>query len=89
MPIGLQIVAFNDGSYTGAILFTGWMYIGAAVFLWMVRAWKIGEMEETAAATGKNESEVDPVAARSEPLPVPIDFQRSSFVKRIFMWQKV
>ncbi|KAI1676102.1 MFS-1 domain containing protein [Pyrenophora tritici-repentis] len=27
-PIGLEIVAFNGGSYTGAILFTGWMYIG-------------------------------------------------------------
>jgi hypothetical protein len=89
MPIGLQIVAFNDGSYTGAILCTGWMYIGAAVFLWMVRAWKIGEMEETAAAAGKDESEVDPVATGSEPLPVPVDFHKSSFVKRIFTWEKV
>lgn len=87
MPIGLQIVASNGGSYTGAILFTGWMYIGAAVFLWLVRAWKIGEMEETAAAAGKDESEVDPIAAGSD-LPL-VNFQRSSFIKRMIMWQRV
>jgi hypothetical protein len=77
-PIGLEIVAFNGGSYTGAILFTGWMYIGAAVFLWLVRTWKLGEMEEEGAMGGK--SEVDAVAG---------SFQKSSFVKRMFMWRKV
>jgi hypothetical protein len=76
-PIGLEIVAFNGGSYTGAILFTGWMYIGAAVCLWMVRAWKIGEDEENAAAAAK--ADIDPTSAETE------TFQRSPFVKRMFM----
>ncbi|CAN9157342.1 unnamed protein product [Alternaria alternata] len=80
-PIGLEIVAFNGGSYTGAILFTGWMYIGAAVCLWMVRTWKIGEDEENAAAAAKGDVELTPAEAES--------FQRSSFVKRMFMIQKV
>lgn len=74
--IALEIVAFNGGTYTGAILFTGFMYIGAAVSLWMVRAWKIGDSEEKAAAE-KGESE-DGVA-----------FRKSSFVKRMVMWSKV
>lgn len=52
--IGLEIVAFNGGSYTGAIFFTGWMYIGAAVCLWLVRTWKIGEMEAKAAVAGEH-----------------------------------
>jgi hypothetical protein len=80
-PIGLEIVAFNGGSYTGAILFTGWMYIGAAVCLWMVRTWKIGEDEENAAAAAKGDVELTPAEAES--------FQGSSFVKRMFMIQKV
>lgn len=89
-PIGLEIVAFNGGSYTGAILFTGWMYIGAAVFLWMVRAWKIGEMEETASAAGKSEGEVDPVANGVEAgSSAPVGVLRSPFTRRMFMWQKV
>lgn len=74
-PIGLEIVAFNNGSYTGAILFTGFMYIGAAVSLWMVRAWKIGDLEEKAAAEkGEGERSV---------------FRKSSFVRRMLMWSKV
>ncbi|KAL1792184.1 hypothetical protein ACET3X_009935 [Alternaria dauci] len=77
-PIGLELVAFNGGSYTGAILFTGWMYIGAAVCLWMVRTWKIGEDEEAAA-----KGDVEPSTAEVE------SFQRSSFVKRMFKIQKV
>ncbi|KAH7385765.1 major facilitator superfamily domain-containing protein [Pyrenochaeta sp. MPI-SDFR-AT-0127] len=89
-PIGLQIVAFNGGSYTGAIMFTGWMYIGAAVFLWLVRAWKIGEVEEKAAAVGKSEGEVDPVVDVTDTESrAPADFKRSPFVKRMFKWQKV
>jgi hypothetical protein len=79
--IGLEIVAFNHGSYTGAILFTGFMYIGAAVSLWMVRAWKIGELEKQAAIDGKGEGD----ATRS----VPDGFKRSTFAKRLIAWRKV
>lgn len=87
MPIGLQIVDTNGGSYTGAILFTGWMYLGAAVFLWLVRAWKIGEMEKTAAVEAKHTSEVDLPGSRSD--SVPVGFERSPFVKRLVVWRKV
>jgi hypothetical protein len=80
-PIGLEIVAFNGGSYTGAILFTGWMYIGAAVCLWLVRAWKIGEVEEKEAAMAKSGTD--------EGIPMSGSFQKSPFVKRMFMWRKV
>jgi len=89
-PIGLEIVAFNNGSYTGAILFTGWTYIGAAVCLWLVRAWKIGEMQEQAAAAGRSESEMDPIpAVTDDAMPAPMKFRKSPFMKRMFMWQKV
>ena len=76
--IGLEIVSFNNGTYTGAMLFTGWMYIGAAVFLWLVRTWKIGEMQENEAASGKTEG-----------VPVAGSIQKSPFINRLFMWRKV
>lgn len=75
--IGLEIVAFNGGSYTGAILFTGWMYIGAAVLLWLVRTWKIGEDEEDEATAGKSGEESAAVSGKSR------------FAKRMFMVRKV
>jgi hypothetical protein len=79
--IGLEIVSANNGSYTGAILFTGFMYIGAAISLWMVRAWKIGEMEEKDAVDGKSDGNGNGIA--------PAGFQRSAFLKRMIMWRKV
>ncbi|KAF1915157.1 major facilitator superfamily domain-containing protein [Ampelomyces quisqualis] len=79
--IGLEIVAFNNGSYTGAILFTGFMYIGAAVSLWLVRSWKIGELEKQAAIDGKGDGDADGA--------VPEGFKRSTFVKRLVTWRKV
>ncbi|EOA82085.1 uncharacterized protein SETTUDRAFT_156946 [Exserohilum turcica Et28A] len=74
--IGLEIVAFNGGSYTGAIIFTGCMYIGAAVCLWVVRTWKIGEDEETAAAAADGKSGHG-------------TRRKSPFVTRMFMIRKV
>jgi hypothetical protein len=52
------------------------MYIGAALSLWMVRAWKIGELEEKAAIEGRNEDGTE-------------GFKRSAFIKRTMMWRKV
>lgn len=90
-PIGLELVRLNGGSYTAAILFCGFMYIGAAVFLWLVRAWKIGEMEKEAAVLHTDVGHVDPVAVLSQ------DEQRvavakapvTSFMKRMLVWTKV
>ncbi|RMZ69071.1 Major facilitator superfamily domain general substrate transporter [Pyrenophora seminiperda CCB06] len=82
-PIGLEIVAFNGGSYTGAILFTGWMYVGAAVLLWLVRTWKIGEDERMAAVAAGKERENTTGAG--------IDggsYERSAFLRRMFMIRK-
>jgi hypothetical protein len=89
-PIALKIVDFNGGSYTGAILFTGFMYIGAAVFCWLVRAWKIGEMERRAAILHTDPSHVDPVAGEAVgEQRVPVKIKTTPFVKRLFVWQKV
>ncbi|KAJ4296709.1 hypothetical protein N0V90_006757 [Kalmusia sp. IMI 367209] len=82
-PIGLEIVAFNGGSYTGAILFTGFMYLGAACILWLVRAWKIGELEETEA---KVQVEVAGVQAGGQTIDLPT---KTNFIRRLVMWRRV
>ncbi len=81
--IGLEIVSFDHESYTGAILFVGCMYVSSAVFLWLVRAWKLGDMEEKLAAQAVGSQDG---ANLGVSLP---KFEKSPFVKRIFMWQKV
>ncbi|KAF2691373.1 MFS general substrate transporter [Lentithecium fluviatile CBS 122367] len=91
--IGLEIVRFNGGNYIGAILFTGFMYLGAAALLWLVRAWKIGELEEKAAMARVDEARVDPVTEGIVGNPDQHASVRgkgkSSFAKRLFMWHIV
>ncbi|GAB7364379.1 hypothetical protein MBLNU230_g4922t1 [Neophaeotheca triangularis] len=60
-PIALQIVD-GTGSYLGAQLFTGSMYIAAAICLLFLRGWKIGELNELARMKAED---VDPVGAET------------------------
>ncbi|KAI9710989.1 MAG: hypothetical protein M1820_002427 [Bogoriella megaspora] len=89
-PIALEIRNF-DGNYLGAQLFTGIMYLAAAFCGWLLRTWKIGEMEMIAAKKGEQVDSVDAVADSPTagdglaPGPIPT----SNFVKRMFMWKKV
>jgi hypothetical protein len=51
------------------------------VSLWMVRTWKIGELEKQAAIDGKGKGDGNGA--------VGTEFKRSAFVKRMFTWRKV
>lgn len=87
-------MSFNGGSYTGAILFTGFMYLGAAVLLWLVRAWKIGELEEKAAAEQADARRIDPVSEgiignQDDNAPTTGSSSKTSFAKRLVMWRRV
>ncbi|KAL8657686.1 MAG: hypothetical protein Q9226_001662 [Calogaya cf. arnoldii] len=57
-PIALQLRQQTGNIYLHAQIFTGLMYIAAAVCMWFLRAWKIGEIEKIAAANGKSPAEV-------------------------------
>jgi hypothetical protein len=43
-PIALAITQ-HTGQYLGAQLFTGFMYLAAAICVWTLKVWKIGELE--------------------------------------------
>ncbi|PKS06050.1 hypothetical protein jhhlp_007884 [Lomentospora prolificans] len=75
-PIALEIVA-GTGKYIGAQLFTGFMFVVAALSLLVLRGWKIGEIEVIAQNTHQELDSVDPVApteprtAQRKPIHIP------------------
>ncbi|QSZ29068.1 hypothetical protein DSL72_003578 [Monilinia vaccinii-corymbosi] len=44
-PIGLRLRASTGDIYQHAQIFAGFMYIGAAICMWGVRAWKVKELD--------------------------------------------
>jgi MFS family permease len=57
-PIGLQLSGAGGHTYLHAQLFTGCMYLAAALCLWFLRAWKIGEIDAAAAVQGEKPQEI-------------------------------
>ncbi|KAL8891463.1 MAG: hypothetical protein Q9215_001507 [Flavoplaca cf. flavocitrina] len=89
-PIALELRRRTGNIYLHAQIFTGLMYIAAALSMWFLRAWKIAEIERVAAVEEKCPAEVDVVAAApddhtSQALGKP----NSSVLRRLFAWRKV
>lgn len=57
-PIGLELRADSGDIYRHAQIFTGFMYIGAAICMWFLRAWKISELEKEAATKKERGREI-------------------------------
>ncbi|TVY28165.1 putative transporter, partial [Lachnellula hyalina] len=57
-PIGLKLRATSGNIYLHAQLFTGFMYIGAAVCAWFLRAWKVSELERVKGGKEEREREI-------------------------------
>lgn len=65
------------------------MYVGAAVCLWLVRAWKVGDLERNAAILQAGSRSVDPMAVGMDEATATVDKKTSPFLERLFVWQKV
>ncbi|KAK7549721.1 major facilitator superfamily domain-containing protein [Phyllosticta citricarpa] len=89
--IALQITASNGGKYLGAQLFTAFMYLGAAAMMWMLRAWKIGQLECIAAGEANSVGAVDLVTTQPAVLEKDGHVLNSGrgFVKRLFARARV
>ncbi|KAH0401762.1 putative monocarboxylate transporter, partial [Aureobasidium melanogenum] len=79
-PIGLEIVSF-DGGYLGAQLFTGFMYVGAAVCALFLRSWKIAEVDEIEGL--QDVGNVDAVAIETKVAESVKDVARKTARKRL------
>lgn len=66
--------------------------MGAALCIWFLRAWKIGEQEAIAAYKGQDLDQVNALDAESLEFRTAISTascRESSVVKRLFAWKKV
>ena len=68
------------------------MYIAAAVCMWFLRSWKIGQIEQIAAEQRKRPEDID--AASAEPVgeragSIVAKRSQSNGLKRLFMMKKV
>ena len=68
------------------------MYVAAAVCMWFLRSWKLGQIERIAAEQNKRPEDIDTVSVAQ------MDDQAVSFVarnyesgmlRRLFLWKKV
>ncbi|KAI9172252.1 putative transporter MCH2 [Paramyrothecium foliicola] len=64
-PIALQIVE-GTGRYLGTQLFTGFMFLAAAICLVVLRGWKIGEVNEIARLMDESSDNIDPVKIEND-----------------------
>ena len=90
-PIGLELRQTSGNVYIHAQIYTGVMYIAAALCMWFLRAWKIGELEQLAAEQGQSVQAIDAVESHAFEKP-PSQVSRpakSSVLKRLFMWKRV
>lgn len=64
-PIALEIFD-GTGTYIGTQLWTGFMFMAAALCLFVLRGWKIGEMAEIAKATHRARENLDPMKTEED-----------------------
>jgi len=86
-PISLEITE-HTGDYLGAQLFTGFTYVAASLCLWVLKAWKVGELERMAAAEKRPMDQTEAVHM-SWTEPHSFEKPSSSFACRLFRWRKV
>lgn len=93
-PIGLQLRTTSGDEYLHAQIFVGFMYIGAAVCMWFLRAWKVGELEREAVSKERRELEIrDDDAVPRHRTEMTRHISRTASVKKaskgLWSWQRV
>lgn len=92
-PIGLGIRQASENDYLYVIIYTGVMYILAAVSGWFLRAWKIGELEMLAAEKGEPIGQLDATQAHvielNKTTSRELRARRSQLLKRLLACRRV
>jgi hypothetical protein len=85
----LELKQTTGNIYIHAQIFTAVMYIAAAMCMWFLRAWKVGELEELAAEEGKAMANVDPLEPqRGDEMTHRSMKAKSSLLKRLLKWKR-
>ena len=86
--IALALRRKTGSVYLNAQAFTASMYMGAALCMWLLRGWKIGELQRRAQSESKEEGKEASTGtahtlSTASPLPIP------SLSKRLITWKRV
>ena len=93
-PIGLELRSATGDIYLHAQLFAALTYIGAALCMWVLRAWKIGELESLLMDKERRGDGLRNNGARPSQVPEISRHSRPSATVKITVngfisWQKV
>lgn len=95
-PIALALAQAAGGRYLTAQVFTGFMYVGAALCMWFLRAWKIGQLELLAVRTEKPPDSADSSDPVGDQALEAVAWSasgaaraKSNVLKRMCMWKRV
>lgn len=83
--IALELRQKNGDVYLHAQLFTGFMYIAAALCMWLLRGWKVGDLETSAAQQEKGVKNAD----SSDGLKDDSTTAGTNFIRRMCTWKRV
>ncbi|KAL2043533.1 hypothetical protein N7G274_003840 [Stereocaulon virgatum] len=91
-PIALQLRQSTGNIYLHAQIYCGFMYVAAAGCMVLLRAWKIGQIEQLAMERGQRSKDIS--AASAEPaltrtVSAASKRSKSKIWKRLFLWKKV
>lgn len=91
--MALKLRQTHGNIYLHVQMFAGLMYVAASICMWILRAWKIGQIEQIAAEQGKAPEEVAVVPI--EPLTAALSatsrskLAEVSVIRRLYQWKKV
>ncbi|KAL8712268.1 MAG: hypothetical protein Q9220_003419 [cf. Caloplaca sp. 1 TL-2023] len=88
-PIALELRQKSGNIYLHAQVFTGLMYIAAALCMWFLRAWKIGQIESDAALEEKPAKEVDTTVIDITHASSHSKFSKSDVLRRLCARKRV
>ena len=74
--------------YLHAQIFAGFMYIGAAICMWFLRAWKVGDIRQLAAGQEKPIIGVS-TQIKSESAPARHTEEKNNIYEDLFAWKRV
>ena len=92
-PIALKLRQVSGNIYLHAQVFAGLMYIGAALCMWILQAWKIQQLEKLAIEQEKNSVEMDPLTPQA--IEHSLNARRiylastASNLKHLLAWKRV
>ncbi|MCJ1284779.1 Tubulin beta chain (Beta tubulin) [Xylographa opegraphella] len=89
-PIALEL-SQSDGGYLHAQIFTGCMYIAAAICMWFLRGWKIGQLQQLAKVKGEGLENTDTIQMEpGDDLPSGrLHYEESNILRRMIAWKRV